>query len=116
VPERYAVAWSDTAQVDLESILEYVARRDGVTHALTLYQRIRDKVEALKQWPRRARVVPELKALGLEDFREIIVEPYRAFFRIDGRTVVLLGVVDGRRDLGELLLERAVRSSGRLKA
>jgi hypothetical protein len=31
------------------------------------------------------------------------------FFRVEQQVVVLLGVVDGRRDLAELLFERALR-------
>lgn len=111
--DRYLLVWSRTALEDLESILEYVARSDGADRSLALYDALRTRVDSLVRFPRRGRIVPELKRLGLTDFRELIVSPYRVFFCIDGNTIVLLGVVDGRRDLEELLLERTLRAAGR---
>ena len=103
------MVWSRTALDDLASILEYVARHDGAERAGTLYESMRARIDTLTRLPRRGRVVPELKAMGLAEFRELLVAPYRVCFRIHERTVVLLGVLDGRRGLGELLLERALR-------
>lgn len=109
--ERFRVVWSQTAREDLEAILEYVAGHDGPDRAIALYEVLRDKIGHLVHFPRRGRIVPELKRIGLVEFRELLVEPYRVFFRLDGRTIVLLGVLDGRRDLGELLVERVLRSA-----
>lgn len=109
--ERFTLVWSETARKDLEAILEYVALHDSADRAVALYDNLRGRIGSLVRFPRRARIVPELKVVGLTDFRELLVAPYRIFFRLDGRTVVLLGVLDGRRDLGELLIERALRLS-----
>jgi toxin ParE1/3/4 len=57
---------------------------------------------------RRGRVVPELRAEGLEMYRELAVSKYRVLFRVRDREVVLLEVLDGRRDLAELLVQRAI--------
>ena len=75
----------------------------------TLYLTLRERVATLARFARRARIVPEGKTTGLTDFRELLIEPYRLFFRLDGRTLVLLGVLDGRRDLDQLLIDRALR-------
>ena len=107
--DRFVIRWARTAELDLAAIVEYVAHEDGAPRAARLYEDIRTAVNTLKSLPLRGRVVPELRALGLHDFREIVVKPYRIFFRVIDRRVVLLGVVDGRRDLTELLLERALR-------
>ena len=107
--DRAAVTWSETAVKDLEAILEYVAFHEDPARAQTLYRTLRERIATLTRFPRRARVVPELKAMGLTDFRELLVRPYRIFFRLEGRTVVLLGVLDGRRDLDQLLIDRALR-------
>jgi len=55
--------------------------------------------------------VPELKDVGITDYRELISAPYRIFYRITGRVVSILGVLDGRRDLEEILIHRAIASS-----
>jgi plasmid stabilization system protein ParE len=40
----------------------------------------------------------------------VIVRPYRIFFRIDGGSVVgIVGILDGRRDIEELLAVRGIR-------
>ena len=110
--DRFAVRWSATAEADLTAILEYVARQDGSDRAVSLYENLHTRVSTLAFFPGRGRVVPELQAIGLRDVRELLVGPYRVFFRIDDRFVVILGVVDGRRDLAELLIERTLRGAG----
>ena len=52
--------------------------------------------------------MPELRAEGLELYEELVVSKYRVLFRVRDRDVVLLGVLDGRRDLVELLIQRAM--------
>lgn len=108
--DRHRLVWSRTALDDLAGIVAYVADSDGVDRARALYGKVRARVDALATFPRRGRLVPELRRLGLIAFRELVVPPYRVFYRVDRNTVVLLGVVDGRRDLEEFLLERALRS------
>jgi hypothetical protein len=43
------------------------------------------------------------------EYRELIVSPYRVFFRIDEKDVGIIGILDGRRDLEETLIRRAMR-------
>ena len=52
--------------------------------------------------------VPELLGIGLFEYREIIERPYRLVFRIVDQEVVILAILDSRRDLGELLIQRAI--------
>jgi plasmid stabilization system protein ParE len=115
VADRYTIRWSKTAEDDLSAILDYVAQSDGADRALALYDDVRRHVSTLSSLPRRARAVPELKALGLEAFRELLAGPYRICFRLDGRIVVLLAALDGRRDHAEFLVERALRGDADLR-
>ncbi len=108
--EKLAVFWSESAASDLDDILDLVADRDGVDRALELYENLRRRVAGLSRHPRRCRYVPELKAIGLSEFRESICRPYRLFFRLVGDQVILLGVLDSRRDLEALLIDRALEA------
>ncbi len=47
----------------------------------------------------------------MHTWRELLIEPYRLIYRIEGDTVTVLALFDGRRDLEDLLLERLVRSA-----
>lgn len=60
----------------------------------------------LERWPQRGRVVPELLAFGITSWRELVAKPYRLVYRIEDRDVFIDGVLDARRDLEELLVER----------
>ncbi|MSP23754.1 MAG: type II toxin-antitoxin system RelE/ParE family toxin [Myxococcales bacterium] len=105
---RYQVVWTDAAASDYESLLTYVTLQSGVRRAIALDQKLQRAIDSLGAIPLRCRIVPELRLEGLDVYREFIVRPYRLMFRIRGRDLVLLAVVDGRRDLQELLVERAL--------
>ena len=106
---RFTVAWTQSAVDDLLSIIDFVAGRDGSDAAEHLSGQITNGVAGLLTMPCRCRIVPELEAAGIDGYREVLVGPYRSMFTVRGSEVVLLTVLDGRRDLGELLIERALR-------
>lgn len=108
--DSYEIIWGRSALRDLDEILEYIATDvdRGVDQALSTYEQLRSKVSTLKRYPRRCRRVPELDRLGLREFRELIVNPFRIVFRLTEGEVRLIGVLDSRRDLETLLTHRAL--------
>lgn len=108
--EKFDVLWSQAAVRDLDDILDYLSEEASIDRAFELYEEVRRRVASLRQFPRRCRYVPELISIGLREFRESILSPYRIFFRLVEQRVILLGVLDSRRDLGELLVQRALDS------
>jgi toxin ParE1/3/4 len=109
VNDHFAVGWTQTAVDDLLSIIDFVAEQDGAQTAEHLYGQITNAAAGLETMPFRCRVVPELEAEGIDGYRELLVDPYRLMFAVRGSEVVLLTVLDGRRDLGDLLIARALR-------
>ena len=108
MPDLFKIVWSEVAIADLDSILDYIVREDSVASAQNVYGKIALKVNSLTQCPSRCRVVPELREIGVTEFRENLWGPYRICFRIYRQTVVLVAIVDGRRNLDELLVERSL--------
>ena len=106
--DPFKIVWSEVAVADLDAILDYVAREDSVEAAQGVYEKIELKIASLAHSPSRCRVVPELQEMGVTEFRENLWGPYRICFRIYPRTVVLVAIVDGRRNLEELLVERSL--------
>jgi plasmid stabilization system protein ParE len=106
--EVFDIIWTRTAVRDLDEILEYHAAERGVDQALQLYETLRHRIASLAMMPRRCRQVPELLDIGLFEYREIIESPHRLVFRIVNLEIVLLAILDSRRDLGELLVQRAI--------
>ena len=105
---RFRVIWTEVAIADVEGIVDYVAVHDSLPAPEKLYDKLESSIGSLVTSSRRGRVVPELRAEGLEMYRELVVSKYRILFRVRGRDIVLLGVLDGRRDLAELLVQHAM--------
>ena len=106
---HFQVMWTLSAVQDLEALAAYVAR-DSRRAADGLLKRMEERAASLATSPRRGRVVPELAAFGMKDWRELILRPYRLIYRIFDDRVYVLAVLDGRRDLEDLLLERLLRT------
>jgi toxin ParE1/3/4 len=110
VSARSTIRWTRTAVDDLLSIVGHVTGRDGHTAAEQLAEGITGEVSSLTTMPLRCRVVPELEAEGIDGYRELIVGPYRVMFAVRDGDVLILTVLDGRRDFAELLVARALRT------
>jgi plasmid stabilization system protein ParE len=108
VSERFRVRWTRTAQEDLEAIVDYVASED-MRAAREILVALQEAAAKLEFHPDRGRYVPELRLMDVFTFRELISRPWRIVYRREESTVFVLAVLDGRRDLESLLIERLVR-------
>lgn len=104
----FRVLWTETAARDLEDLIAFIAA-DSPTDARRVLTRLKQRAAALESHPMRGRVVPELALFGLNTWRELIIKPYRLVYRVEANQVFVLAVLDGRRDLEDLLLKRLVR-------
>jgi plasmid stabilization system protein ParE len=71
---------------------------------------LQERADSLTTAAERGRLVPELRSIGVHQYRELVERPWRIVYRIEPDTVIVLAVLDGRRDLESLLLDRLVRS------
>jgi toxin ParE1/3/4 len=104
----FRVQWAEAAVRDLEELMSYIAA-DSPLNTERILDKLEKRAQTLESTPVRGRVVPELAHFGIRNWRELIVKPYRVIYRIDEDTVNVLAVLDGRRDLQDLLLERLIR-------
>jgi len=102
------VYWTDTARTDLSRIIHHIAV-DSVANALAVLDKLEKKAESLKAQSGRGRVVPELQFVGINQYHEMIVKPWRLIYRLEGHRVLIMAVLDSRRDLDDLLLQRLSR-------
>lgn len=102
------VVWTHRAQCDLESIVEYIAEQQPAT-ALTILDRLQARAACLASQTLRGRRVPELRDLGIDNHREIIVTPWRIIYRTADSLVYVIAVFDSRRDLRGVLMERLLQ-------
>ena len=108
-PPRFDVQWTEIALRDLGKILAYIATTNPPA-AKRLLHRLQKKAASLETFPLRGRNLPEIADLQLVPFRELLAPPYRLIYRVEEKEVFVLAVLDGRRRLEDLLLERLVDS------
>jgi toxin ParE1/3/4 len=103
------VLWTRTARRDLGAIVEYIAT-DSIENALSVLDRLQERAGSLTTAAERGRLVPELRSIDVHQYRELVERPWRIVYRIEPDSVMVLAVLDGRRELESLLLDRLVRS------
>jgi len=110
--KAHEVYWSEAAAEDLNAIIEYI-RADNPSVAKESLGKIQSKTAALRSFPQRGRIVPELKAHGILQYRELVISPWRVIYRISETRGYILSVIDSRRNVEDVLLERLVRKRSR---
>lgn len=105
---RFEVRWADSARTDLLGIIGYLATADAAA-ADRLLGSLEKKAASLERFPVRGRLVPELVRFQVRLYRELQAPPYRLIYRVREHSVLVLAVLDGRRDLEDLLLDRLLR-------
>ena len=103
------VLWTRTVRRDLDAIVAYIAP-DSMENAMSVLDRLQERAESLTTAAERGRLVPELRSIGVHQYRELVERPWRIVYRIESDSVMVLAKLDGRRDLESLLLDRLVRS------
>ena len=103
------VLWTRAAQRDLEAIVDYIADREPLT-ALQVLARLQARAGKLAAQPLRGRRVPELRDLGIDSYRELIEAPWRIIYRPAAERIYVMAVVDARRDLQTVLMERLLQT------
>lgn len=107
---RYTVVWTAVALADIERLAAYLVDESPL-RAETILERIISRAESLDRLPERGRTPPELRSIGDQTWRELQDRPWRILYRITGpERTEIQGVIDGRRSLTDVLLERILRS------
>jgi toxin ParE1/3/4 len=65
----------------------------------------------LERYPLRGNIPKELDTLGIREFRQVLMRPYRLIYRVMEDKVFIMIIADGRRDM-QTLLERRLLGSG----
>ena len=92
--------WGGPALRDLEELRDHIARDGRPGGARRLAQRIRARVESLREHPHLGRRIPELPD---EEYRELIEPPCRIVYLPQEDRILILRVWHQRRDPGRIL-------------
>jgi toxin ParE1/3/4 len=94
------IIWTNPALSDLNDIAEYIAL-SNVLSAKNLVTEIFYKIERLETHSESGKKPIELSNLN---YREVVVNPCRIFYKIDNDKVYILHVMRQERDLRKFLL------------
>lgn len=85
------VRFTPSARTQLLAALDYI-RRDDPAAARRMRQKAEEVLRRLETFPESGRTLPEFPDLP---YREVIVSPYRFFYRAEGETVWIVAVWHG---------------------
>jgi plasmid stabilization system protein ParE len=83
------------ALLDLEEIPDFIAR-DDLDAALSWIDRLVERAQRVGAVPRSGRIVREV---GDPEIREVLLRTCRIIYRVEPRRVLVLTVIEGRRQL-----------------
>lgn len=106
--KKYEVIWAEVANADLVEIIQYIHTNNPIAAADNL-NKIKAKASELTLFPEKGRIVSELKQQGILHYRELIIPPWRVIYRISEHHVYVVAVIDSRRNIEDILLDRLVR-------
>lgn len=106
---KFKVLIDPKAKQDLKEIFHYVAINDGEIAANKLLDNIEKTIYKLEKLPERGHIPPELRSTGIKNYLEIHFKPYRIIYEIDKKEVYIHLVLDGRRNVQEILNNRLLR-------
>lgn len=108
---KFGVELTKGAESDLENICRYLEENRSADDAARLLEAFLEKIETLERYPLRGAVPKELESIGIREYRQVLLRPYRLIYRLVSDTVFIMVVADGRRDM-QALLERRLLGCG----
>ncbi len=104
---KFSVLIMPEANNDIDGIVKYIATHDFKSRAHDVARKIRAKIKTLQHFPERhGYTLAYLPKSSSPKYRETLSGPYRIFYRIQEKTVYIVAVADGRRDVEAFLIER----------
>jgi len=106
---KYKVIIDPQAKLDLKEIFIYVAVNDSIQSANKLLDALEETCSKLERIPERGHIPPELRPTGIKKYLEIHYKPYRIIYEIEKNIIYIHCVIDGRRNIQEILSNRFLR-------
>jgi toxin ParE1/3/4 len=82
------IRFANTAKISLHSAINFI-HQDNPTAAANFLERVEKTLRRLEKYPESGRRIPEYPELP---YRELLVLPYRFFYKIDGKTIFVVAV------------------------
>lgn len=99
----------DSAEQDLKELRSYVVKNFSQDTWLKTYGKLKESIRHLATFPLLGAVPPELETLNQSQYRQIVSGMNRLIYEPRADAVYIYLIVDSRRDLQSLLMQRLMR-------
>lgn len=106
---KYKIVIDPKAKTDLKEIYNFVYSNDNRQMADKLLDNLETTLYKLEKYPERGHIPPELTDTGIKSYLEIHYKPYRIIYEIENNSVYIHSILDGRRNIQEILQRRILR-------
>lgn len=103
------VVLSEPALADLLDINDYYLWEVSDRVASKIIDGLEAAVNRLAEFPDRDSISKELLSLGIRQYRQVIEKPYRVIYETFADKIVVHAILDERRDMQSLLMQRILR-------
>ena len=97
------------AEEDLRDLRRYVISGFGKPAWQETFEKIKDAVRTIQDFPQGSPIPDELADLGLRQYRQVVSGMNRIIYEIDEEAIYIHIVCDTRRDMRTLLSRRLLR-------
>lgn len=103
--QKYNIQRTDTADMQLNNIILYIAEQFGVETAEEKLDQINDSISLLSTSPYIGKA-PNYPILRRQGFRVLILEKNLVFYKVfeESKTVMIYAIVDQRQDYVKIVL------------
>jgi addiction module RelE/StbE family toxin len=105
---KFDVEFTTGARQDLLKIYRYIKADGRLETAKQLVKTLIQVSDSLSQNPESGLVPSELEGLIEMLCRQIVIKNYRIIYQVVGKAVIIHGIIDGHRNIGETIRQRVL--------
>lgn len=103
------VVMLESAQADLVALRSYIVKNFSTATWRATYAKLKTSIRNLAVFPLLGGIPDELESLNLTQYRQILSGLNRIIYEVRQDTVYVHLIVDTRRDLKDVLMQRLLR-------
>ena len=103
---KYDVEFTTGARQDLLKIYRYIKADARPETAKRLLETLTEACGSLSQNPEHGHVPSELEGFSEMLCRQIVIKNYRIIYQVIGKVVIIHGIIDGHRNIREMMRQR----------
>ena len=99
----------ESAQSDLMALRGYIVKNSSTTTWQATYTKLKTTIRNLAMFPHLGGIPDELASLNLTQYRQVLSGMNRIIYEVRHEVVYVHLIVDTRRDLKDVLMQRLLR-------